>query len=67
MMNEKRQSLTQRWKPWQVVLLFGILQSAITGFLFSATFLGLAYWALPWLILNSACGGYAAHAVARGV
>jgi len=196
-MNERRWSLTQRWKPWQVVLLFGILQSAITGFgtffdvtsgvgmffvyvvghlnalvvvlpillyrrfgvgtavylpwaisglfveyyleyvlyhhlrspwgvlgwcmvglavgfsadlayrylprvmserrravltavtmgcvnfllttvavtffyvpaptTFSATFPGLAYWALPWLILNSGFGGYAAHAVARGV
>jgi uncharacterized BrkB/YihY/UPF0761 family membrane protein len=31
-MNEQRHPLTQRWKPWQVVLLFGILQTAITGF-----------------------------------
>jgi hypothetical protein len=30
--NEKRLSLVRRWKPWQVVLLFGILQSALTGF-----------------------------------
>ena len=39
MMNERTQSLMQRWKPWQVILLFGILQAAITGF---GTFFDLA-------------------------
>ena len=34
---------------------------------FSQTFLGLAYWALPWLILNSGCGGYVAYAISRSV
>ena len=32
MVNAGRWSLTQRWRPWQVVLFFGLLQSAITGF-----------------------------------
>ncbi len=32
MSKPKPASLVQRWRPWQVVLLFGLLQSAITGF-----------------------------------
>jgi len=32
MSSEPRASFLQRWKPWQVVLLFGLLQAAITGF-----------------------------------
>jgi hypothetical protein len=37
--NERRASFLRRWKPWQVILLFGLLQSAITGF---GTFFDLA-------------------------
>jgi hypothetical protein len=39
MMNKRRRSFLQRWKPWQVVLLFGLLQSALTGL---GTFFDLA-------------------------
>ena len=30
-----------------------------------ATFLSVAYWALPWLLLNSGFGGFTAHVIAR--
>jgi hypothetical protein len=29
------------------------------------TFAGIAFFALPWLILNSAFGGYTAYAISR--
>ena len=31
------------------------------------SFVGIAYFGLPWMILNSAFGGYTAYALARDV
>lgn len=33
----------------------------------AGSFMGIAYFGLPWMIINSAFGGYTAYAITRSV
>lgn len=70
------EKLTSAWRPALSGIIMGLVSFAVTvaalDFVYvgplptnAGSFVGIAYFGLPWMVISSAFGGYTAYALAR--